>query len=75
LVLQPSIFSASYIDFEIGKGKLNSNNIRFLTTQCIESLMLSMSLALLATNVGLMWVAVEIATLSTVLDGGDLSQQ
>ena len=61
-----SIFSASYIDFEIGKGKLNSNNIRFYHAM-YQIMMLSMNLALLATNIGLMWVAVEIATLSTVL--------
>ncbi|NBS35573.1 MAG: hydrogenase 4 subunit F, partial [Methylocystaceae bacterium] len=61
-----SIFSASYIDFEIGKGKLNSNNIRFYHAM-YQIMMLAMNLALLATNIGLMWVAVEIATLSTVL--------
>ena len=43
-----SIFSASYIDFEIGKGKLNSNNIR-VDHAMYQIMMLSMSLALLAT--------------------------
>jgi hydrogenase-4 component F len=61
-----SIFSASYIDYEVEKEKLNSNNIRFYHAM-YQAMMFAMNLALLATNIGLMWVAVEMATLSTVL--------
>ena len=61
-----SIFSASYIDYEVEKEKLNSNNIRFYHAM-YQAMMIAMNLALLATNIGLMWVAVEMATLSTVL--------
>ncbi len=61
-----SIFSASYIGHEIDTGKLTSANVRFYHAM-YQALMCSMNLALLAANIGLMWVAVEIATLSTVL--------
>lgn len=61
-----SIFSASYIGHEIDTGKLTSANVRFYHAM-YQALMCSMNLALLAANIGLMWVSVEIATLSTVL--------
>ena len=61
-----SIFSASYIDYEVEKENLNANNIRFYHAM-YQAMMFAMNLALLATNIGLMWVAVEMATLSTVL--------
>jgi hydrogenase-4 component F len=61
-----SVFSASYIPHEIETGRLTSANLRFYHA-LYQVLMLSMNLALLANNVGLMWVAIEIATLTTVL--------
>ncbi|MGD9657459.1 MAG: hydrogenase 4 subunit F [Methylocystis sp.] len=61
-----SVYSASYIDHEIETGRLTSTNVRFYHAM-YQSLMCAMNLALLASNIGLMWVAVEVATLTTVL--------
>jgi len=61
-----SVYSASYIGHEIDKGKLSSVNVRFYHAM-YQVLMFAMNLALLADNIGLMWVAIEIATLTTVL--------
>ncbi|MEZ5776196.1 MAG: hydrogenase 4 subunit F [Hyphomicrobiaceae bacterium] len=61
-----SIFSASYIDHEMETGRLTNANLRFYHAM-YQALMLSMNLALLADNIGLMWVAIELATLTTVL--------
>ena len=61
-----SVYSASYIDHEIEAGRLTSRNVRFYHAM-YQSLMCAMNLALLASNIGLMWVAVEVATLTTVL--------
>jgi len=61
-----SVFSASYIGHELLGGKLAARHIRFY--HAIYQLMLfGMNLALLANNIGLMWVAVELATLTTVV--------
>jgi hydrogenase-4 component F len=59
-------FSASYIRHEIETGKLTLGNLRFYHAM-YQALMCSMNLALLASNIGLMWVSVEVATLTTVL--------
>ncbi len=61
-----SIFSASYIAHELDTGKLNSTYVRFYHAT-YQIMMFAMNLALVSNNVGLMWVAVEIATLTTVL--------
>jgi len=61
-----SIFSASYIAHELETGKLNSTYVRFYHAT-YQVMMFAMNLALVANNMGLMWVAVEIATLTTVL--------
>lgn len=61
-----SVYSASYIAHEIDKGKLSPVNVRFYHAM-YQVLMFAMNLALLANNIGLMWVAIEIATLTTVL--------
>ena len=61
-----SVYSASYIDHEIETGRLTPANVRFYHAM-YQSLMCAMNLALLASNIGLMWVAVEVATLTTVL--------
>ncbi|MDP3553478.1 hydrogenase 4 subunit F [Methylocystis sp.] len=61
-----SVYSASYIDHEIETGRLTTRNVRFYHAM-YQSLMCAMNLALLASNIGLMWVAVEVATLTTVL--------
>jgi hydrogenase-4 component F len=64
--LTTSIFSASYISHELETGRLTPAYLRFYHAM-YQALMFSMNLALLANNIGLMWVAVELATLTTVL--------
>ena len=61
-----SVFSASYIGHEIETGKLTPVYLRFYHAM-YQVLMFAMNLALLANNIGLMWVAIELATLTTVL--------
>jgi hydrogenase-4 component F len=61
-----SIFSAGYIAHELEVGRLTPTTLRFYHAM-YQGLMAAMNLALVANNVGLMWVAVEIATLTTVL--------
>jgi hydrogenase-4 component F len=61
-----SVFSASYIGHELEIGRLTPRYLRFYHAM-YQVLMLAMNLALLANNIGLMWVAIELATLTTVL--------
>jgi len=61
-----SVFSGSYITHELEVGKLTPAYLRFYHAM-YQTLMFGMNLALLSNNVGLMWVAVELATLTTVL--------
>ncbi len=61
-----SIFSASYIAHELESGRLKPVHLRFYHAM-YQMLMFAMNLALLANNIGLMWVAVEMGTLTTVL--------
>jgi hydrogenase-4 component F len=61
-----SIFSASYIGHELEIGRLTPTHLRFYHAM-YQILMFAMNLALLANNIGLMWVAIEIATLTTVM--------
>jgi len=61
-----SVFSASYIAHELDRGHLTPAYLRFYHAM-YQTLMFAMNLALLANNVGLMWVAVELATLTTIL--------
>jgi hydrogenase-4 component F len=64
--LTTSIFSASYIGHEVEIGRLTPAYLRFYHAM-YQTLMFAMNLALVANNIGLMWVAIEIATLTTVL--------
>ncbi|WP_372841021.1 hydrogenase 4 subunit F [Phaeovulum sp.] len=59
-------FSASYIGHEIETGKLTAASLRFYHAM-YQLMMFGMNLALLSNNIGLMWVAIEVATLTTVL--------
>ncbi|PKP73014.1 MAG: hydrogenase 4 subunit F [Alphaproteobacteria bacterium HGW-Alphaproteobacteria-6] len=59
-------FSASYIGHELATGRLTPAYLRFYHAM-YQMMMFGMNLALLSNNIGLMWVAVELATLSTVL--------
>jgi hydrogenase-4 component F len=61
-----SVFSASYISHEIDVGKLTPLYLRFYHAM-YQVLIFAMNLALAANNIGLMWVAIELATLTTVL--------
>jgi len=66
VALTTSIFSASYIGHEIETGRLNRTGLRFYHSM-YQILMFAMNFALLADNIGLLWVSVEIATLTTVV--------
>ena len=61
-----SVFSASYIAHELETGRLTPTHLRFYHAM-YQVLMFGMNLALVANNIGLMWVAIELATLTTVL--------
>ena len=59
-------FSASYIGHEIETGRLTPTHVRFYHAM-YQLMMFGMNLALTSNNIGLMWVAIELATLTTVL--------
>ena len=61
-----SVFSASYIAHELETGRLTPGYLRFYHAM-YQVMMFGMNLAFVSNNIGLMWVAVEIATLTTVL--------
>ncbi|HXF87386.1 MAG TPA: hydrogenase 4 subunit F [Xanthobacteraceae bacterium] len=61
-----SVFSATYIGHELDIGRLTPTFLRFYHAM-YQTLMFAMNLALVANNIGLMWVAIELATLTTVL--------
>ena len=61
-----SLFSAGYIDHEVEIGRVKPANLRFYHSM-YQAFIFTMLLALTANNLGLMWVAVEGATLTTVL--------
>jgi len=61
-----SVFSATYIGHELEIGRLTPTFLRFYHSM-YQILMFAMNLALVANNIGLMWVAIELATLTTVL--------
>jgi hydrogenase-4 component F len=64
--LTTSIFAAGYIGHEIARRKIKRSAIRFYHAM-YQAFMFTMLLALVANNLGVMWVAVEGATLATVL--------
>lgn len=61
-----SVFSASYIGHELETGRLTPGYLRFYHVM-FQLMMFGMDLALTANNIGLMWVAIELATLSTIV--------
>ena len=61
-----SIFSASYIEHELEIGRLTPFHLRFYHAM-FQLMLFGMNMALTANNIGLMWVAVELATLTTVV--------
>lgn len=61
-----AFFSASYIGHELETGRVTPANLRFYHAM-YQIMMFGMNLALVNNNIGLMWVAIELATLTTVL--------
>jgi hydrogenase-4 component F len=61
-----SVFSAGYIAHELESGRLTPAHLRFYHA-LFQVMMFGMNLALIANNIGLMWVAIELATLTTVV--------
>ncbi len=61
-----SVFSRSYIAHEHETGRLTLRHLRFYHAM-YQVLLFAMNLALVANNIGIMWVAIEVATLTTVL--------
>jgi hydrogenase-4 component F len=61
-----SAFSATYIAHELEIGQLTPTYLRFYHAM-YQVLMFAMNLALVSNSIGLMWVAIELATLTTVL--------
>lgn len=61
-----SVFSATYISHELETGRLTTAHLRFYHAM-FQVMMGAMTLALVSNNIGLMWVGIEVATLSTVV--------
>ena len=61
-----ALFSASYIGHEIETGRLSPGFVRFYHAM-FQAMMGSMNVALIANNIGVMWVGLELATLITVV--------
>ncbi len=61
-----SVFSANYIGHELDTGRLTPTRLRFYHAT-YQLLMFALNLALVTNNIGVMWVAIEMATLTTVL--------
>ena len=61
-----SIFSATYISHELDIGRLTPLYLRFYHA-LYQAMMGAMNVALVANNIGLLWVGVEVATLATVM--------
>jgi len=64
--LSTAIFSAAYIARETEAERLSDLHLRFYHSM-YQAFLFTMLLALTANNTGVMWVAVEAATLTTVL--------
>ena len=59
-------FSASYIGHEIDTGRVTPLSVRFYHGM-YQAMIGAMNVALLANNIGLIWVGLELATLITVV--------
>jgi hydrogenase-4 component F len=64
--LTTSLFSRPYMRIEMERGRITSGRLR-LYHSMYQLFMATMLIALTTNNLGLMWVAMEAATLSTVL--------
>jgi hydrogenase-4 component F len=61
-----SWFSASYIGHEIETGRITPLSVRFYHAM-YQAMLGAMNVALVANNIGLLWVGLELATLITVI--------
>jgi hydrogenase-4 component F len=61
-----SVFSATYVAHEVETGRVTPGFLR-LYHALYQALTLAFNLALLSNNIGIMWVAIELATLTTVV--------
>ncbi|MEW6602083.1 MAG: hydrogenase 4 subunit F [Nitrospirota bacterium] len=61
-----AIFSRRYMRLEREHGRINSIRIRFYHAM-FQLFIFAMLLCLLTNNIGILWIAMELATLSTVL--------
>ena len=61
-----SVFSATYVAHEVEIGRVTPGFLR-LYHALYQALTLAFNLALLSNNIGIMWVAIELATLTTVV--------
>jgi hydrogenase-4 component F len=61
-----AVFSRNYMKFERGHGKVSGGRMRFYHAM-YQLFIFAMLLALLANNVGVLWISMELATLATVL--------
>ena len=66
VALTTSLFSARYVAHELTTGRLTAANLRFYHAG-FQVLLGAMNLALVSNNLGVMWVAIEVATLSSVV--------
>ncbi len=66
VTLTTSIFSRAYMRIESHTGRLNPRRLR-LYHSMFQMFALTMLIALLTNNIGILWVAMEGATLSTAL--------
>ena len=64
--LTTSLFSRPYMRIEVAHGRITAGRLR-LYHSMYQMFMFTMLLALTTNNMGLLWVAMEAATLSTVL--------
>ena len=64
--LMTSLFSVSYIEFELKIGRMTLRRTRFYHS-LFQVMLGAMNLAFVSNDLGLVWVGVEIATLATIL--------
>lgn len=64
--LTASIYSATYVRHEMENGRLTLRTVRFYHAM-FQAMMAAMNLALIANNIGLLWVGLELATLIAVM--------
>lgn len=64
--LTTSLFSRPYMRIEEANGRLNARRLRFYHSM-YQMFVFTMLLVLLTNNLGILWVALEAATLTTVL--------